>query len=545
MSKVDIQKNFFGRRNLLDLFGRRVSDLKEGYRQNVALLGPRFSGKSSLLQKFLTELDDEAVISIYLNLDTKDVHYFFSKFMGSLLYNFSRTRGLPLHEDLSLLMQSVQRWVPLTVEHMKRIQASVARRKFADSIRDLLTLPEIFTVETGKFCVIVLDEFQCLEDMDMPDVFVELGKKIMTQKRCLYLVTSSLGNTAKTILSEKLSLLFGNFEVIEVGPFDLRTSQGFLKSNLKEIELGENLKNFLIDFTGGHPFYLQIISHELMHLSAVHRQNEIFLPLMIQAIENTIFSRWGVLGRHFQLVVNYLSSVKGNKAVVPVLFALVNGKHKLVEISQYTHIGKSFVSGKLNRLMELGVVVKNGNFYNIKDKLLKYWIKYVFQRRLKAIDLSLEVLQHQFRDEMEYLISSFQVISQRDLSSRIVELLHCFDNESFQLNGRRYRLPLFQEITSFKPQNLMETHFDIIKAAAEEEIWYVVLKEESLFENDVNAFLNELKKIEKKPQRRVIISLNELDANARLRALQEKMWIWNEAELNTLLNLYDKPYIVK
>ena len=62
----------------------------------------------------------------------------------------------------------------------------------------------------------------------------------------------------------------------------------------------------------------------------------------------------------------------------------------------------------------------------------------------------------------------------------------------------------------------------------------------------INQVLTILSKQHKqKLQRRVIISLADLEANARLKALQERMWIWNEDELNTLLNLYDKPYIVK
>ena len=57
--------------------------------------------------------------------------------------------------------------------------------------------------------------------------------------------------------------------------------------------------------------------------------------------------------------------------------------------------------------------------------------------------------------------------------------------------------------------------------------------------------MSESKKFSQKPQRRLIISLKDLESNTRLKALQEKMWIWNEGELNLLLNMYDKHYIVK
>ena len=545
MNTIDLENNFFDRKSILDLLKRRVIDLKEGYRQNIAFLGDRHIGKSSILQKFVHDLDEEGIIDIYLDLENKDFNYFYSKFAGSILYNFSKSKKLNLYDDLNLLMESTRKFIPQTVEEIKKIQASVAKGRLVEAYRDLIALPEIFTLESGKFCVIILDEFHNLEELTISNIFQELGKKIMTQKRCLYIVTSSLGTVAKEILSEKLSLLFGHFEIIPIGPFDLRTSQLFVEHNLKSIRISPALRNFLIDFTGGHPFYLNIISQELIHLCALHGQSEIFTPLLTQAVENTIFNRWGVLSRHFELIAHNLSVSKGNRSVLSILIALANGKHKLSEIVEAVGLGKSFVSLKLNRLMELSIVVKNGNFYCLADKLLRYWIKYVLQKRLKTIDAYTENLRSQFAVEISSLVADFKNISEKDLSTRIVELLHCFDNESFRLNGRRYKLPLFSEIMPVKLGSGVSDGIEVIKACASEGVWFIVLKEGGLGENELNLFLSQSKQLTKKPQQRVIVSLNDLEANARLRALQEKMWIWSEGELNTLLSLYDKPYIMK
>ena len=73
----------------------------------------------------------------------------------------------------------------------------------------ILSLPEVFTQETGKSVVLIFDEFGHLENFNIPEVFAELGKRIMTQKNCLYIVASSSPQQTQTILSEKLSLLFG------------------------------------------------------------------------------------------------------------------------------------------------------------------------------------------------------------------------------------------------------------------------------------------------------------------------------------------------
>ena len=545
MNTADLDFNFFDRKSILELLKRRTLDLKEGYRQNIAFLGDRYIGKSSILHQFMSSLDDENIVQVYLDLDQKDFHYFLTKFAGSILYEFSKIKKLNLYDDLNLLLESTKKILPQTVEEIKKIQTSFAKGRVMEAYRDLISLPEVFTLESGKFCVIILDEFHNLEEMMVTSAFQELGKKIMTQKRCLYIVTSSLGAVAKEILSEKLSLLFGNFEVVHITPFDLKTSQAFLEQNLKSIKISGHLKNFLIDFTGGHPFYLNIISQEIINLCALHRQEEVFLPLLTQAIENTIFSRWGVLSRHFDIVTNNLYGSKGNRSVLSILIAMSNGRHKIKDIIDEVKLKKPLFMQKINRLIELGIVAKNGNYFYLHDKLLRYWIKYVLQKRLKTIDAYGESQRIRFKDEIEFLLHHFQNVSQKDLSLRIVELLHCFDNGSCLLNGRRYTLPLFSEITPLKVKNSSETNFDIIKASSREGVWFIILKENNLSEGDVNAFLTESKKIGQRLHRRVIISLNDLDVNARLKALQEKMWIWNEGELNTLLSLYDKPYIVK
>ena len=42
-----------------------------------------------------------------------------------------------------------------------------------------------------------------------------------------------------------------------------------------------------------------------------------------------------------------------------------------------------------------------------------------------------------------------------------------------------------------------------------------------------------------------MVSLSGLDDSAKVRALQEKLWVWNEEEVNSLMHLYDEPYIVR
>ncbi|OGX05422.1 MAG: hypothetical protein A2Z88_05880 [Omnitrophica WOR_2 bacterium GWA2_47_8] len=365
----------------------------------------------------------------------------------------------------------------------------------------------------------------------------------MTQKRALYIVTSSYPEIAKRIFSEKLSLLFGNFEMVPVETFDVKTSQEFIRHKLGTIKMGEDLQNFLIDFTAGHPLYLNLILQKLINLSLMHKQEEIFSPILILAIENTLFDKWSLIGRQFDLIMQELCAGKGNRIFAPMLIALAEHKLKLKDLAKQLNMSQALFSPKITRLLENGIIEKHGHYFCIKDKLFRYWIKYVFHKKLKTIDLNINKLKSDFAQEINQLINNFKSNSTKDLSLRVKELLSCFDNESFNINGRRYKLPLFHDIAPWPGMPSPES-FQVIKACCEEGSWFIVFKHESFSENDIHLFLKELRDREEKPFKCVMISLSELDPNARLKALQERVWIWDEEELKTFLNFYDKPFII-
>ncbi len=545
MTLVNFDQNFFGRKAILDVLRKRILGLKEGYRQNVALLGSRYIGKTVIARKLIAEHDDNDVIIIYLDLENRDFTYFTTQFTKSLLYHFLKVENLPLHEDLKLLCESARGRIPQTVGLVEAVSALVREGKFLESYHALLSLPEIFAQETNKLTVLIFDEFQQLENFPIPDVFQELGKRIMTQKSSLYIVTSSYEAQAEAILSEKLSLLFGNFETLRLGVFDFSNSQQLIDRNLNEIKIGLQLKNFLVDFTGGHPLYINILSQELICLSGVYRQDEIYAPIVTQSIENVVFNPWGVISRHFELIISELSRGKAACSAVALLIALAQGRHRVVDLVEYLGMKPAQVNQRINALLDADVIEKNGNYFHFKDKLFRYWVKYVYERRLRAIDLEPGRQRKQFKEEINKSVNDFQMVARKDLSMRVVDLMQKFDSESFSLSGRRYKLSAFRDIVPVKLRLGAGAFVDAIQAQGDEGQWLVVIKKDPVHDNELNSILEEVKRMSPKPARCVVVSLSGLDDSAKIRALQEKLWVWNEDELNSLMHLYDEPYIVR
>lgn len=544
MNYIDALQNFTGRRFKLDLLKRRVKDLRDGYRQNLAILGDQYMGKSTILRKFVHEMDNEKVIPIYLDLHNKDTHYFFYKYMTSLLYSFAKMKKLKLDTDLKQLLLITYQYIPQTAQSIEKIRALYESNKLLLAFNDLISLPDIFFEETGIMCTLIFDEFHELEEWGLASAFEDLGTKIMTQKHCFYILTSSFEEKARKIINDKLSLLFGNFEIIYVDLFDLQTSLDHIDRVLVNVRMGLQLKNFLADYTGGHPLYLNLILNELNSLSAIHKQNEVYVPLLTQAIENVVFNQWGVLSRHFELIVNQLCSGKGNRVTAALLISLANGRHKINDLIDYLEIRKSQINPRLKFLVENNVIAKNGTYFYLKDKLLRYWIKYVYQRRVKSVDLEPDREFRMFKEDLNQAVTNFQLMSRQGLPDRVKDLMRSFNNEVLSINGRKYRLPQFTDLKIERLNNGSGTSFEVIRGEADQDNWLVVLKKEPLSDKDISDLIIHRKNECKRSDRCVVVALSELDETAKVRVLQERMWLWNESELNKLMNLYDKPYIV-
>lgn len=542
---IDIEHNFYGRRDVLSLLGKRLQGLKEGYRQNVALVGPRTVGKTALLAKWMSEHDDPSVIMLYLDLESRDLNYFFRQFCKSMLYHYLKSEKLPLHEDLKLLCAASRQHVPATVAAIEAVGELIRSNKRAEAYVGLLSLLDVFTLETKKSIVLILDEFHHLSAFEIPEVYAELGRRIMTQKNCLYVLTSSYKTKAEEILAEKLSLLFGNFEILEIGVFDQTTSLQLMDRHLEEIKLGLGLKNFLADFSGGHPLYINIICQEMIALAGIYGQKEIYAPIMAGALENLLFNEWGVLSRHFELFINELCRGKSEGPLSALLIALAHDKHRVNELCDDLNLKPAQVNQRLNVLLSSEIAAKNGNYFYIKDKLFKYWIKYVYERRMRAIDLEPGKSRKLFKDEINKAVNEFTQVARKDLSTRIVDLLHKCGSEAFEIDGRRYKLSMFRDISPLKMRLGAGNFVEAVVANSDEGTWVIVLKKDPVLEAELSSFLEETKKMTPKPSRCVIVSLSGLDDNAKIRALQEKCWVWNEQEVNTLMQLYDEPYIVR
>ncbi len=536
-------KDFFDRKPILDLLAKRINDLKGGYRKNIGLLGQELLGKTSLVQQLLTTLKDPQILPIYIEVEPEPFAHFVHQFIGNTLYSFlkSTTNDNELRgKDLSYLVKAAVKSLPETIKITKKIEASLKEKLFDQAYFLVLDLVSVLQEETGKKIIVVLDEFHRLNDFRLGRPFADFGKKIMIQKNIMYILASSNVSLARDILHEKLSLLFGNFEIIELKPFDFKTSKKFLEQRFGEINIPDIYKNFLVFLTGGHPFYLDVMSSGLRKTIFEKKLDNNPLELISRMLESEIFNSRGILYQYLTSLINRFVEKRGFATYVSILLALAEGNHKISEIARAMQKKPADISKQIAKLIEVDFVKRYGIFYNLNDPLLAFWLRSVYRKRKMSFDPEIFSKSNAFKEDVKRIIQDFANEFRRGLPERVNELFTLFKNETIEMRGRKCKFPLFSEVTSKKIHGLGLP----IVARQGNKYWVGQIEDKRVEENKVIDFIQQCKKTKYKIQRKILITLGEMEINARLLAKEEKIWVWDSNDLNLLFRLYGKSPLI-
>ena len=528
-----IKSNFFDRKLHLDILQKRIGDLKDGYRQNIAIIGDELVGKTSMIFKFLNKFYDNRIIILYLEVRPESLGSFVRRFIGILLYNFLVNSDIPLKENVDFLIKKSEKYIPKTIEKIKLILGALDRRKKNNIFSELLSLCEMINEESGKFCVVILDEFHNLENMGIKDLYREWSKLLILRKNTMYIIISSMKFKTKTILSKNLSLLFGNFELITVEPFDIKTSEEYLDHRLSDLNLDIGMRNFIIHFTGGYPLYLEIITEALL------KSNQSSLSGML---ENLLFDASGVLNQRFS---NYLKRFLDNpfsQDYISILYLISSGHNKINDIPHILHKQRKELALRINHLLELDTITRSGDFLRINDRVLSFWLKFVYQEKLHSLTFDAKNQKALFKDKIEGMIQEFLLNAKKPIVERMTELFRLFEDEIIQIERKKLRLTHFREIKPLEFNN--RGLKDGLICRSNESLWIMAFKHDLLTEEDITEFVKECRKYRHKLDRKIIVAFQDIDVNARLRALEEKIWTWNIDNLNQILDLFSKPRVI-
>jgi len=528
-----LKDNFFGRESYLDILEKRVTALKDGFRQNIALIGGEQVGKTSILHKFLKDFADNHFILFYIEARPESPLLFCRRFIGALLYNFLSLSGIPLKENLEFLIDKSSSFIPKTTAKIRAILADVEKRNRENIFSELLSLTNIIHQETDKFCVVIFDEFQNLEYLKIKNLYKDWSQRLMLEKGTMFIIASSSPHKAKNILAQDLSLLFGNFEVLTIEPFDSQTSAEYLKEKLNPANISEEIINFIVHFTGGYPFYLEIFSQFFAKSGNAG---------LIDTIENLLFNSTGILNQKFTNYIKRFQETQFSQDYLSILHLISNGQNKIKDIAHILKKPANLISVRVNFLLTVDAVLRSGDFWKISDRLFSFWLKFVYQEKLNSFTFDAQNQKDLFRKTIEKLIQEFFSSAKKPVSERVAEILRLFADEKILIERKKITLNQFWEI---KPLNFdSQTLKEGLICRSSGSLWIFGFKHDLVSEEDISEFSRECRKYRNKPHRKIIVTVKGIDANSRLKALEEKIWTWDLNSLNNILDLFSKPRII-
>lgn len=525
----------------------RINSFAEGYRQNIAVIGDPHVGKTSLIKALLESgsIKRESVIPIYIEIKIEPFEFCAKRFIKASLSQILHSDTLmTAPHDAVLLIQDLEKIYPKIAQVCTRVLQEIEKGKSEEAYSFMLDIPAAISEETKKRCVLIVDEFHNLNNFILKNPFNILAKKIMIQKDTMYLLVSSRGTISQRIISEKLAMLFGNFEKIILPPLDINATRIFLQDNLKEIVLPPVYLDFIGSFVGNKPLYMQIICEEIERLVFSKKiPADDYAKLIEAAFTGALFRKNGMINQRF---FNFLSKISEGKSIsqsASVLISISCGNRKQHDIARSSKLQIRDVSRILCRLADMDIVARNGSFYRFKDGLFSFWLRYVYMKRIMSFSIEEAFEESCFKKEVMQRINIFMQEFEKEISFRIVDLFRLFKNDIIQLNGKKHRFSAFNNVERVVEDAYPYTN---IMATAGKVNWLCAIKKEFVTENDILEVIKNIKKKRKtcRIKRNILISLAGISDNAYLLAKEAKIWVWDLGSLNVLMELYGKPYII-
>ena len=539
-SEPAVGDKFFGRDEILEILNKRTLALKEGYRQNVALTGQSLAGKSSIIFQFLHTIKEDGFIPVYVEVVKEPFRAFADKFIATMLYNALAKKGEEASMNIDSLMEKASSSLPKTYSAIKQINLDIENEECEQAYSRLLELTSTLKLESEIPCIVILDEFDNLEHLGIRNPFVAFGKVIMVQKDTMYIVSSSRGLAIRKIISEKLSLLFGNFEVLKVENFGTRASNEFISTRLAGFDADSFLRKFLIAFTDGNPFYLNKMVCRMKDIALERMTSHIDIDIATEAILDLVYDSSGTIHQYLLNYILELIDAKSRDLHVSILASIANGRKRSSEIARHMHLTQAGVTEALQRLSEQGLVTRSGIFYTIGDIMLDFWLKNVYERKKRLLVDGAIDKRSLFRDEIKAYEGDFEREFALSTAERLAGLFNLFSDELVSLDMKNSRMPHFTkvEVRSFSDSK------EFIAASFRGNFWIAQAYERDVNENDIVTFIRNVKGLDYKISSKLIMPLKGIDENARLLAKELKISIWDSRTVNTLLTLYNKKRVI-
>src|SRR3989339_72356 len=374
---------FFNRQNELAWLLLRRDQLLKKAGQPTALLGMRKSGKTSLLYKFLTNVQGPQIVTLSFSVPFNPTFQVFSNFLYKCLSFFlaeERISFSPDDEQMDVVMGRVME-IPLSTKRKQmllqglQLYRQMQRQFRTEHIEAVLEFPAKYVKVCKKKAIIVWDEFQNLLDVSK-DGKVSAGGDLLGRFReiwqrhdhIMYIVCGSEIHVMHAILNDESSPFFSHFQPLKIGPFSEKHITELLQTNGRQagVVFSDAVCKQYFQTFGGIPFYAQVIGDALVRLKI----KKIAWRDVLYVVQQEL---WHQEGRLYLYFLNTFDKICANSGLKRAVLIALSKKH--MTVSELALVIQSSTGSVSNALPDLNVLIsENEGRYYIQDPAFSLWL---------------------------------------------------------------------------------------------------------------------------------------------------------------------------
>ena len=358
---MNSKSTFIRRTYYLDLLDRSTNSFKKGAGKNIALLGPRKSGKTSIVKEHIKNVKDVVPVYIDLGKISLNPENFSIEFIGNIIFHFLKK---PLNEYKK----------SLSIEHLLKIENELKSRNSFSLIKtienELLKIKpdqkllvesafkfsDALARDTGKMLLIVLDNFENLLDLNnfsqIKDVLSIIN---FDSENVKYITTSSA-------VKQSLALL-KKFECYEIKNLDKNEAVELIESIIGKTY--KKISEEVFALSNGHPFVAILISKKYNETKDAKKA---FLIELLQK-NNSLYNYCN------DSLDYYYNRARGQTLLKIILKVIANEELRLSEIAKRIYRSAPVTKSIIERLIDVDIIHKKDNKFYFTDNVLRLWVK--------------------------------------------------------------------------------------------------------------------------------------------------------------------------
>ncbi len=359
MDCLDRKEAIIRRSYYLDLLDKATNSFKKGAAKNIALLGPRKSGKTLIAKEHIKTVKD--VIPVYIDLEKISLNpeNFSIEFIGSIVFNYLKKPSNEYKKLLLLenLIKPENHLSKNSFSLIKTVENELLKIKPDQKllVQTAFDFAEALGKDSSKKFLIVLDNFENILDLNNFSQIKDVLSLINFESSIVCYIAAS--SAIKELLAMK------KFECYEIKNFDKNETAELIKTVIEKPE--QKTIDEIFALSNGHPFLTTLISKRYKEVKDVKKA---FLIELLQK-NNSIHDYCS------ESLNYYYNRARGQTLLKTILKVIANEELRLSEIARKIYRSAPVTKSIIERLIDVDIIHKKDSKFYFSDNVLRLWLK--------------------------------------------------------------------------------------------------------------------------------------------------------------------------